>query len=371
MSTPTEDTPVHVIFRFPFKRPRDFQPPRIAPGEAWSLEEQVWRCLLSLPGPDQPHDILAELEQDQVTFDWELLASTLHVPLADVFEAASNLFQQHIGRPLTLVEDSMQFASRHDTRNELDGDRVQSDGGTAVYTTRQPTNLPQHRRTPSQSSLDAPADASDFERAGLLRSVDSMGDGASPDGSTSPVVELDTATPNNGRGSRQSGGGDEYEVSPEYNLGSDMSMRTAPNPTGLPSYLDSRQAILAQPRSASAPSEMDDDFGMRQSLIAEAMVSQVHYSSHRGRSSGGLQQPYRLGSTDNTAAVATSAAAATVDNALPTAKPASSSSSFSDLSNSSLTESAMQDALISEAMNASTAMSSLLGSRMFPWSKKR
>ncbi|KAJ2674181.1 hypothetical protein GGH99_005995, partial [Coemansia sp. RSA 1285] len=111
-----QERPVHIILRYPFKRPAGFSPPQLAKtGKKWSLEEQVWRCLLSLPGPDRPQDILAELEQDEVTFDWELLATTLQVTLGQVFEAASNLFVQHLGRPLDIAEESIQF-----TRNGAD-----------------------------------------------------------------------------------------------------------------------------------------------------------------------------------------------------------------------------------------------------------
>ncbi|KAJ2723089.1 hypothetical protein H4S00_002577, partial [Coemansia sp. D1744] len=97
------DKQVRVIFRYPFVRPTNFSPPNIHDARV-QLKEQVWRCLLSLPGPDLPHDILAELEHDKVTFDWELLAETLCVPLHDVFEAASSLFREHMGRELAIGE---------------------------------------------------------------------------------------------------------------------------------------------------------------------------------------------------------------------------------------------------------------------------
>ncbi|KAJ2886947.1 hypothetical protein H4R27_000270 [Coemansia aciculifera] len=334
MNSQTEDTPVHVIFRFPFKRPEGFQPPQLAPASPLTLEEQVWRCLISLPGPDRPQDILAELEQDQVTFDWELLASTLQVPLSDVFVAASNLFQQHIGRPLTLVEDSVQMLARYSARSE----EVAED----VVFSQQPSLVPRHELVRDQSqhsSLDAPANTRDFEQAGLLQSVESLGNGVARAGSSSPVVELDTATPDDSYRSRYDAGDDGEQKSLRgANVDSDLSMRTAPNPVIQHSYT----------------SEVGDEDGMRQSLIAEAMASRVHHPSRHGPREQRPQAP-----------------AATAGNTASNQKPASSSSSFSDLSNSSLTESAMQDALISEAMNASTAMSSLLGSRMFPWSKKR
>ncbi|KAJ2095752.1 hypothetical protein GGI09_004711 [Coemansia sp. S100] len=338
MNSQTEDTQVHVIFRFPFKRPEGFQPPQLAPASPLTLEEQVWRCLISLPGPDRPQDILAELEQDQVTFDWELLASTLQVPLSDVFVAASNLFQQHIGRPLTLVEDSVQMLARHSARTG--SEEVAED---AAYSQQQKSLVPRHELAGNQSqhsSLDEPANTRDFEQAGLLQSVESLGNGVTRAGSSSPVVELDTATPDDRYRSRYDAEDDSGRKSlPGANVDSDLSMRTAPNPVIQHSYT----------------SEVGDDDGMRQSLIAEAMASRVHHPSRHGPRE---QQPH-------------TPAAATAGNTAPKQKLASSSSSFSDLSNSSLTESAMQDALISEAMNASTAMSSLLGSRMFPWSKKR
>ncbi|KAJ2485712.1 hypothetical protein IWW37_005865 [Coemansia sp. RSA 2050] len=319
MNSQTEDTPVHVIFRFPFNRPADFQPPQLAAASPPTLEEQVWRCLLSLPGPDRPQDILAELEQDQVTFDWELLATTLQVPLSEVFTAASNLFQHHIGRPLVLVEDSVPMLARHSTEEP-------------AMDSQQRSLVPRHELEGNQSpSLDAPATGS-FEQAGLLQSVESLGNAVPRAGSSSPVVELDTATPERS----QYGDGGQKRI-----VDSDLSMRTAPNLGARRSY---------------APEVGDEDF-MRQSLIAEAMASRVH--PNRRATSEQQQQP--------PPAALTAAAGSTPANR----KPASASSSFSDLSNSSLTESAMQDALISEAMNASTAMSSLLGSRMFPWSKKR
>ncbi|KAJ2030306.1 hypothetical protein IWW57_001252 [Coemansia sp. S610] len=311
MNSQTEDTPVHVIFRFPFNRPADFRPPQLVPPPPPTLEEQVWRCLLSLPGPDRPHDILAELEQDQVTFDWELLATTLQVPLSEVFTAASNLFLYHIGRPLTLVEDSVPMLARHSIQEP-------------APSSQQPSLVPRHELEGDQSpSLDAPA-TGDFEQAGLLQSVESLGNAAVRAESSSPVVELDTATPDRSQ----------YDSSQQKDVvESDLMTQTAPNLGARHSY---------------APETGDEDF-MRQSLIAEAMASRVH---HNRRTTG--EQPPPTTTTGNTAK----------------GKAASASSSFSDLSNSSLTESAMQDALISEAMNASTAMS-LLGSRMFPWSKKR
>ncbi|KAJ2742694.1 hypothetical protein GGI20_004292 [Coemansia sp. BCRC 34301] len=333
MNSQSEDTPVHVIFRFPFKRPsEEFQLPRLVPAEPWTLEEQVWRCLLSLPGPDQPHDILAELEQDQVTFDWELLASTLQVPLTDVFVAASNLFQQHLGRPLELVEDSMQMLGRHSSRLDHGSkeQRYEEGGGEGVAVcSEQRGFVPHHelkRDQSHESLLDAPADARDFEQTGL-QSVESLGNGIARAGSSSPVVELNTATPDNEVHRSQVGADGAHEQAGSQRL----NIQTEPD--------------LSDWRSRT--SELgDEEDGMRQSLLAEAMASRVHQH----------QQP-----AHNPPPVSTRTGR----------EPPTTSSSFSDLSNSSLTESAMQDALISEAMNASTAMSSLLGSRMFPWSKKR
>ncbi|KAJ1718111.1 hypothetical protein LPJ61_006846, partial [Coemansia biformis] len=91
MDVSSSERPVRVIFRYPFKRQVGFRAPTVTEGEPRTVEEQVWRCLVSLPGPDSPLGILAELEQDQVTFDWELLADTLQVPLTEVFEAVSSL----------------------------------------------------------------------------------------------------------------------------------------------------------------------------------------------------------------------------------------------------------------------------------------
>ncbi|KAJ1894294.1 hypothetical protein LPJ66_005275 [Kickxella alabastrina] len=256
-------TPVRVIFRLPFKRPANFHPPTLQPPPALSLEEQVWRSLCTLPGFDQPCDILGELEHDQVTFDWELLADTLNVPLKDVFEAASNLFREHMGRPLTLMDEgSFQInTARRAAREEEE-------------------KMEEPEEAPEESSKSV--GSGDFRQADM-RSVESVGRTDEEEGSApgSPVVELHTTTP------------DGYEATEE-----------------------------------------DEGGSMRQSMIAEAMASRVHAGAGRRETS------------------------------------ASSSSSFSDLSEGSLTESAMQDALISEAMNGSTAMS-MLGSRMFPWSRKR
>lgn len=197
--------------------------------------------------PDSsPLDILAELEQDQVTFDWELLASTLKVTLSQVFEAASLLFFKHIGRPLQLSEEPPvgSLVPRHESLGR-----------------------------PPSSSLDLPASTEDFDRAQGLRSVESL---------------------------------NQSNTTEEGN---------------------------SQPTDGIAHNTAED--GMRESLIADAMSSHVHH-----------EQPHQEKSIG---------------------------SSFSDLSsNCSLTESAMQEAMISEAIGNSTAMSSLLGaSRMFPWSRNK
>ncbi|KAJ2398249.1 hypothetical protein GGI05_000198, partial [Coemansia sp. RSA 2603] len=61
---------VHVVFRYPFERPSNFAAPQVT--SAYSqLADQVWQRLTELS--PTPTDILAELEQDQVTFDWEQL----------------------------------------------------------------------------------------------------------------------------------------------------------------------------------------------------------------------------------------------------------------------------------------------------------
>ncbi|KAI8326056.1 hypothetical protein GQ54DRAFT_132275 [Martensiomyces pterosporus] len=340
--------PVHVIFRYPYKRPQEFQPPQVKPFEEVSLEEQVWRWLLAVPGPDRPLDILAELEEDEVTFDWELLASTLHVPLADVFAAASTLFERHMGRRLTLVEDSSLQVAEPPVKPEEPAKEQRGDTGASAEACQQPQpSLPSLPSSPSSSSMDRPANASDFERTGL-QSVESLGSRHESDGPASPVVELSTTTPEAGR-SR-----DRIDEHATGAADSDRSMKTASILTeklsrGKQSTRSDTAAMHQhahqwQPLHDQAASQHELD--MRQSLIAEAMVSEVHHA---------------------TASHPSSAAGPPGDEK----RAASSSSSFSDLSNSSLTESAMQDALISEAMNGSTAMSSLLGSRMFPWAKKK
>ncbi|KAJ2449512.1 hypothetical protein EV183_004856 [Coemansia sp. RSA 2336] len=287
-SQQTVDKRVRLILRFPYKRPEDFVQPQVQPADPFSVEEQVWRCLLSLPGPDQPQDILAELEQDQVTFDWELLAETLKVPLAEVFEAASSLFYKHMGRPLELGEQGIQLTPAPPLAVEQLLENTDESSSSSNARLRQAAQMTESiivkepaeygSDNASSHSTDHPANSREFTG---LRSVESLGNGEQAEAPGSPAVELSTATPTNNHGSQQ---------------------------------LDSQSVELEQPTE---------------------LLAQDH-SNHK--------QERRV---------------------------SSSSSSFSDLSNSSLTESAMQDALISEGMNASTAMSSLLGSRMFPWSKKR
>ncbi|KAJ1856335.1 hypothetical protein GGH12_001912 [Coemansia sp. RSA 1822] len=310
-----KDKRVRVIFRYPYTRPTDFSPPHIHTAHV-QLKEQVWRCLLSLPGPDSPHDILAELEHDKVTFDWELLAETLRVPLHDVFDAASSLFREHMGRPLA-IDESIQFmpntgdvASRlHTESTHSVAPVAPSNAGmdSARHTSAHTSGLkapgsaaPQMDDGASHGSsesgqMDSLARSRDFERT-EMRSVESVGDALTPG---SPAVELRIATPTS-------------------------TSQTEPM----------RRSVEPQLTHRVRTRHID----MRQSM-ADAMGSQM------------LPQTRSVPQE-------------------PVQRPISSSSSFSDLSNSSLTESAMQDALISEAMGTSTAMS-LLGSRMFPWSKKR
>ncbi|KAI9501120.1 hypothetical protein BX070DRAFT_229433 [Coemansia spiralis] len=409
MNVNNQDKSVHIIFRYPFKRPDGFQPPRIKPAiEEWCLEEQVWRCLLALPGPDSPEDILAELEQDQVTFDWELLASTLQVSLDEVFQAASNLFAQHLGRSLNLVEDSIQFTSNKQLH--IDSvDRIASDGRT-FHTSSAPVGIHSagnelkvdvglqevHNSEPpagtasvvrkrrSSLSLDLSPDASDFDRAGL-RSVESLGGEGAEDGSVSPVVNLNIATPDGTSDGQQSGGKNDSQIACQED--SDRSMQTAsvkePNILSVTSDMMGSQQVH---RNASPPANdkttriaasysRDDDQMMRQSMLAEAMGSRLqpaeygrnHHASSNSVPQRQRQQQQVLPPRFQSATSTYSSSSGRVQNADSMA----SSSSFSDLSSSSLTESAMQDALISEAMNASTAMSSILGSRVFPWSRKK
>ncbi|KAJ1823204.1 hypothetical protein LPJ56_000139 [Coemansia sp. RSA 2599] len=307
------DQPVHVILRFPFKRPDNFVEPKVTSDIEYSLEERVWRFLCSLPGPDQPRDILAELEQDQVTFDWELLAETLQIPLAQVFEAASELFQKHMGRPLELLEDSVGLQPHYVRpdiagRSDTTGSAVPQVAGSVMAGDREAAEGVVVRSSVLSDGEGAEAPgSSDFERTGL-RSVESLG---RSEGVASPAVELSTVTPRD-------------EVSE---------------------------------RSLMGRGEDADE--MRQSLIAEAMADRVVRRATGPR--GPLDTIEEMPAT----------AHERPRPGQPAAASSSRSSSFSDLSNNSLTESAMQDALLSEAMNGSTVMSSILGSRMFPWTKKR
>ncbi|KAJ1642580.1 hypothetical protein LPJ64_005586 [Coemansia asiatica] len=261
-----QDPPVHVILRFPFPRPPNLVQPNINTSTTYSLEEKVWRFLQSLPGPDEPWDILAELEHDQVTFDWELLAETLGVPLSQVFEAASRLFLKHMGRPLTLVED--------------------------YYVQREVISIagPNVVRSMGLNDSEEEEAVGGFERT-ELRSVESLG--RSEESAGSPAVELSTVTPRD--------------------------------------------------------EQLEEDSLERQSMIAEAMADHVEQQQQQQQQQRAPERPQ-----------------AEQQSAL-----SSKSSSFSDLSNNSLSESAMQDAMLAEAMNGSTVMSSILGSRMFPWTKRR
>ncbi|KAJ2556588.1 hypothetical protein EV175_001905 [Coemansia sp. RSA 1933] len=434
MDLQRQDTPpVHIILRYPFKRPADFQPPQLKPvaEEEWSLEEQVWRCLLSLPGPDLPQDILAELEQDEVTFDWELLASTLQVSLSQVFEAASNLFARHLGRPLDIAEESIQYTRNIDREQQVYRDEQKAasskegnpisvaaalDDGV-MHTTSAPAEVRAHSASDnnqglgvaaavgnilqetcnsepppamplsmrtdrrSSDSLDRPLDASDFDRTGL-RSVESLGRDGTNGESVSPAVDLGTATPDNA--SDSSGGGQNEENN--HPQDSDRSMQTASitiqkrNHVPAPDPMVESQFPQKSPanRGPFTHTEDHDDQLMRQSMLADAMGSRFEpstgYAQARRNTTSARSPPSNKENRRerHTGAQPSNAAArrsSTCDEKQPDSD--ASSLSFSDLSASSLTESAMQDALLSEAMNASTTMSSILGSRMFPWSKKK
>ncbi|KAJ2735952.1 hypothetical protein H4R23_002109 [Coemansia sp. Cherry 401B] len=323
---------VRVIFRFPFKRPADFQAPEIRPAEAPSIEEQVWRCLLSLPGPDQPQDILAELEHDQVTFDWELLATTLHVPLTEVFEAASSLFQQHMGRPLTLDSESIQFSAvppplpraSPDTGSRWTGDAEASVAKEGYHRDSHVMSEGSARSSSSSRSLDNPASSRDFERTGM-KSVESLGDGLAASAEPrSPAVELSIATPRDGGSQHEQQQNESPALPPQRSIEPRLTRRLR--------------------SSGQQRAHADSDDVMRQSLLADAIGSQLLPAARRP-----VPPPPETANAR---------------------RASSGSSSFSDLSNTSLTESAMQDALISEAMGSSTNMPSLLASRMFPWSRR-
>ncbi|KAJ1662002.1 hypothetical protein IW140_000807 [Coemansia sp. RSA 1813] len=423
-----KETPVHIIFRYPFKRPADFQPPQLKQTtEEWSLEEQVWRCLLSLPGPDRPQDILAELEQDEVTFDWELLASTLQVSLSQVFEAASNLFIQHLGRPLDIAEESIQFTRNIEKEQQIHKaekfDEEEADVADGAYTSSAPaeglytgnrnsqdlppaasdmiqeaynsesmleaavsTRMDRH----SSVSLDLPPDASDFDRAGM-RSVESLGREEASEEPVSPVVNLGTATPDDASDSSKDPNEKDNQAS--YPQDSDRSMQTASvttrhkdistsNAIAESQYLQ-KSPVLAN-RGPSMHIESQDDQVMRQSMLADAMGSRFEpasYTQTRRNTTAGIRpSPNRQNQQRDKQIHPVAISLNNRDSQQPThsstrdekqPESAASSLSFSDLSASSLTESAMQDALLSEAMNASTTMSSILGSRVFPWSKKK
>ncbi|ORX67531.1 hypothetical protein DL89DRAFT_294688 [Linderina pennispora] len=256
MDTGSADRPVNIIFRFPFKRPEAFPQPTLVAPAPTPLDEQVWRYLLTAP-QGRPLEILAEIEEDEVTFDWGLLAHDLNVPLHKVLAAAAMLFERHTGRSLKLEDSEVQMSAR----------------AAAEQASRSP------------GTPDAPEEP--LADAGL-RSVESLGTRT-----PSPAVGLSTRTPEEDRSIGQ----------PE-----DHSMKTAP-------------AASVRMRSVGGPADPN---------VAEVQLAEE-----------------------------------------PSEEKASSLGSFSDLSDSSITESALQDALISEALNASTGMSSMLRSRMFPWSKKK
>ncbi|KAJ1729107.1 hypothetical protein LPJ72_005143 [Coemansia sp. Benny D160-2] len=471
-----QERPVHIILRYPFKRPAGFSPPQLAKtGRKWSLEEQVWRCLLSLPGPDRPQDILAELEQDEVTFDWELLATTLQVTLGQVFEAASNLFVQHLGRPLDIAEESIQFARNGADRAEqlqlqmhlqgagglpvpsvaagmeeeeeevlgsdavyassappVDGLRgrggvfspVAADRGLhgAVYNSEPPPPPPSTAAAAaaaaaahveslmpvdrnSSASLDLPPDAGDFDRAGL-RSVESLGRAGSGDeSSVSPAVNLGTATPDGGsetsrRSEQQQQVVEDDGEAPHRAVDSDQSMHTSSVLTdqgrGQKNTIGGGNSRRAGGAYAASAEEEDDGQIMRQSMLAEAMGSRFEPADYArvrrnttatasgippsllsGQHQQKPQQQQQRLKQINAVSSLNSRGLRQLPSSLgrreekQAADSLASSLSFSDLSASSLTESAMQDALLSEAMNASTTMSSILGSRVFPWSKKK
>ncbi|KAJ1721912.1 hypothetical protein LPJ53_003632 [Coemansia erecta] len=236
---------VHVVFRYPYARPESFTAPTVTSAHS-RLADQVWQRLSETE--TSPTDILAELEHDQVTFDWEQLAAVMHVPLDAVFEAASELFRRHMGRPLRLAEE-------------------------------------------------------EEEEEGVgMRSVESLGREEEEEGLGSPAVEMSTRTPE-----EKEEAGEEEEEEEENGDGAVLRMS-----------------------------------------LAQAMRER-HVENEEGSEK---------------------AADAPQPQPQPQSQPQSQSSSFSDLSDTSLTSSAMQDALLSEAMNGSTMMGSILGSRMFPWGKR-
>ncbi|PIA17714.1 hypothetical protein COEREDRAFT_7306 [Coemansia reversa NRRL 1564] len=395
MDKQKNEAAVRVIFRFPFKRPKGFRAPEILSADEWTVEERVWRCLLSLPGPDRPQDILAELEQEQVTFDWELLAQTLEVSLGKVFEAASALFERHMGRPLVQIEESIQFTTDRQQAESKDTEESQlksslpianvpvaslEDGDMSLTRESVLQNTTQlhymqseqeHSRSASvlsSHSLDNPANSRDFERTGL-RSVESLGEGLDRNNEPgSPAVELDVATPR--------AGGSVQQLSVEDNGAATLDA-IADEPigvfeeSGIPQTQRSVEPRLTRRlrdshrsafEKAPARTSIGDRPDMQQSMLADAIGSQFLPDRPR-KQRFAVSQPVVRSSTNRPAE-----GAGNTDGTQK--KPSSASSSFSDLSTSSLTESAMQDALISEAMNGSTAMS-LLGSRMFPWSRKK
>ncbi|KAJ2792048.1 hypothetical protein H4R20_006792, partial [Coemansia guatemalensis] len=355
MDQQREDAPVRVIFRFPFKRPEGFRAPEVLAADEWTVEERVWRCLLSLPGPDRPQDILAELEQEQVTFDWELLAQTLEVPLGEVFEAASALFERHMGRPLVQIEESIQFTSdkqQMESRvmeepqsesllpraNEpvasVEGGAMSLASGSIQQNTTQQHQQQQEKQyhtsasASSSHSLDNPANSQDFERTGL-RSVESLGDGLDRNNDPgSPAVELDAATPRAGGSMRQmdienddaitSNAVAEEPASASGTSGLQQTQRSV-EPRLTRRLRDShRRAFEKAPDQTSAGDGPD----MRQSMLAEAIESQFLPDRPRQQRVA-IPQPVPRPPTNRAADAAGSA-----DGTQK--KPSSSSSSFSD-----------------------------------------
>ncbi|KAJ1931941.1 hypothetical protein FBU59_006540, partial [Linderina macrospora] len=342
MDSNTADRPVNLIIRFPFKRPADFRPPTITEHSHRTLEEQVWRYLLSIPGQRQPLDILSEIEEDEVTFDWGLLAQELSAPLHDVLAAAASLFERHVGRSLKLADSEVQITARSAVEQFTAYTREAQQSPPKAAASKSP-------KEDSGSGLDDPVDTQDLENAGL-RSVESLG-GQSE--APSPVVELSTTTPP---------AETSLEASIREAVDSDHSMRTA-------------SAVAA--RISLAQRSMEPDRGAAMSYQGRNRESPLSFrgSPMEPRSlqqwrneSGGRVESVRMRSAE---ASAEASASKQVDpnvsevqiagDPVEEQKSASSMGSFSDLSDSSITESALQDALISEAMNASTTgMSSML-----------
>ncbi|KAJ2858862.1 hypothetical protein GGI22_003182 [Coemansia erecta] len=262
-----------------------------------------------------------------------------------------------------------------------------------AYNSEPPPKAPLSMRADVHSSvsLDLPPDASDFDRAGL-RSVESLGRDEGNEESTSPAVDLGTATPEDA--SDNGNQPNEAENRTSYPQDSDRSMQTASITTGqkdvpVPIPMAESQHLQKGPalakRGLAIHTENSDDQLMRQSMLADAMGSRFEpagYTQTRRKTTADIRPPPNRHHRHHRREKQVSEIASlsnrdsqrrTHSSGRDEKQPDSdaSSLSFSDLSASSLTESAMQDALLSEAMNASTTMSSILGSRVFPWSKKK